>query len=100
MRRCIFRTLALIDVVVAAPAAATSAAADVRIALASLPPDNGAPFGSRTRSSWYTMRAMFNALTELGPDMALVPALASGWRNQDPLTWTFTLREGITFSNG
>jgi peptide/nickel transport system substrate-binding protein len=28
------------------------------------------------------------------------PLLAESWDNPDPLTWTFTLREGVTFSDG
>ena len=26
--------------------------------------------------------------------------LASSWKNLDPTTWRFTLRPGVTFSNG
>jgi peptide/nickel transport system substrate-binding protein len=29
-----------------------------------------------------------------------VPRLATGWRALDPLTWEFTLREGVTFQDG
>ncbi len=28
------------------------------------------------------------------------PLLAESWENPDPLTWTFTLRQGVTFSDG
>lgn len=34
------------------------------------------------------------------PDLALEPALATGWRAVEPLVWRFTLREGVTFHDG
>lgn len=40
------------------------------------------------------------ALLIRGPDMALQPQLATAWRAVDDLTWRFTLREGVSFSNG
>jgi ABC-type transport system substrate-binding protein len=39
-------------------------------------------------------------LTQLGPKVEPVPALATGWRNTTPTTWTIDLRQGVTFSNG
>ena len=33
-------------------------------------------------------------------DNSIQPALASGWRRVDPLTWEFTLRPGVYFHNG
>ena len=83
----------------AAPAAHVRAAT-VRVALASLPPDNGAPFGSRARAAWYAKRPIFDTLTVLGPNMEAAPALAVAWRNPDPMTWVVSLRPGVVFSNG
>jgi len=40
------------------------------------------------------------ALLIRGPDMQLQPQLATEWRAVDDLTWRFTLRAGVTFSNG
>lgn len=34
------------------------------------------------------------------PEGELEPGLALSWANTGPLTWTFKLREGVTFSNG
>lgn len=76
------------------------AADAVRIGLASLPPGNGNPYTSTARTSWYTWRATFDALTQLGPKVEPVPALAVAWRNTSPTTWEFDLRQGVTFSNG
>lgn len=40
------------------------------------------------------------SLLAIDEDGALVPSLASGWDTPDPLTHVFTLREGVTFSDG
>ena len=40
------------------------------------------------------------ALLVRGPDMKLKPQLATGWTAVDNTTWRFTLRAGVTFSNG
>lgn len=81
---------------------AGTAAADqsVRIGLASLPPANGNPFMSSSRTSWYTWRAVFDTLTELGPNVAPAPALAVSWTNTAPNTWIVKLRPATAFSNG
>ncbi|HWT77699.1 MAG TPA: ABC transporter substrate-binding protein, partial [Candidatus Methylomirabilis sp.] len=34
--------------------------------------------------------------TQQGP----VPSLATSWKQLDPVTWRFTLRQGVTFHNG
>jgi peptide/nickel transport system substrate-binding protein len=80
--------------------AAPAAAETVRIGLASLPPMHGNPFGSSARTTWYTLRAYIDALTQLGPGMKPQPALATSWRNTDDNTWVVTLRPNVTFSNG
>lgn len=44
---------------------------------------------------------IYDGLTYRGPDMELVPALATGWEELDEGTRIrFTLREGVTFHNG
>lgn len=44
---------------------------------------------------------IFDGLTYRGPDMELVPALATGWEELDEgKRIRFTLREGVTFHNG
>lgn len=40
------------------------------------------------------------ALLIRGPDMQLQPQFATEWRAVDDHTWRFTLRSGVTFSNG
>ena len=42
-----------------------------------------------------------NNLTEIGPDNQLRPELAVSWEaTPDASTWTFTLRQGVEFTNG
>lgn len=44
---------------------------------------------------------VYEALTEVGPDLRIRPALAESWEvSDDGLTYTFTLREGVTFHDG
>lgn len=44
--------------------------------------------------------AMYDSLTTLGPDAAVLPRAAEKWQQVDPLTWRFTLRKDLVFSNG
>lgn len=45
-------------------------------------------------------RNMFDALTDVGRDGSLLPALAESWESRDAMTWTFKIREGVKFHNG
>lgn len=81
-------------------AASPATAETLRVGLASLPPGNGNPFFSPARTSWYTWRAIFDTLTQLGPNSAPVPALAISWTNTNPTTWVVKLRPNVKFSNG
>lgn len=40
------------------------------------------------------------SLTELRPDGSIEPRLATSWKQQDPNTWRFQIREGVTFHDG
>ncbi len=41
---------------------------------------------------------IYEGLTRFGPDGAVLPGLASAWEvSEDGLTYTFTLREGVSF---
>jgi peptide/nickel transport system substrate-binding protein len=45
--------------------------------------------------------SLHNYLTVIGPDGQLEPELAESWEaSDDAATWTFKLREGVTFHNG
>lgn len=91
---------AMLAVMAAATAALVPPAAaqqQLRIAIVATPapPWRGAAFGS---PAWYNA-ALWESLTRPG-DGGLVPVLAQSWKNIDRDTWHFTLRPGMTFTNG
>ncbi|MTE15669.1 ABC transporter substrate-binding protein [Nocardia aurantiaca] len=43
---------------------------------------------------------VYEALTALDPNGQVQPRLATSWTNPTPLEWRFTLREGVSFSDG
>src|SRR3954451_133294 len=43
---------------------------------------------------------MYETLVNRGKKLEIVPALATEWRELDPLTWRFTLRKGVKFHDG
>ncbi len=43
---------------------------------------------------------VYDSLVALDSQNKVVPALAESWTNPSPLTWRFTLRQGIRFHNG
>jgi peptide/nickel transport system substrate-binding protein len=47
-----------------------------------------------------SLRQVFDTLTERDPTLAVRPNLAASWRLVDPLTWEFTLKEGVRFHDG
>ncbi len=59
------------------------------------------PHVASTVSSFHVLANVVESLTTNNDDMELTPLLATGWsQSEDGLTWTFTLREGVSFSNG
>ncbi|MDX2142650.1 MAG: ABC transporter substrate-binding protein [Rhodospirillaceae bacterium] len=86
---------------VATPAPTTkSAPKTLRVGLVALPPERGYPYNSTGLPTIYTYRAIFDGLTFVTNDGEVLPYLATAWKQVDPLTWRFTLRENVTFSNG
>jgi len=43
---------------------------------------------------------IYEKLVTLGQDLSVQPTLATKWSSPDGKVWTFTLRDGVTFSNG
>ena len=44
--------------------------------------------------------SIFDSLIRRGPDMGLIPALATEWKPVGPTEWILTLRQGVKFHNG
>ena len=59
---------------------------------------------SRTHSDLFMIAsaqgAVFDSLTAIAADGSLVGELAESWESDDAQTWTFNLRQGVTFHNG
>ncbi|MYI41563.1 MAG: hypothetical protein F4063_06465, partial [Chloroflexi bacterium] len=59
------------------------------------------PHVASTVSSFHVLANVVESLTTNNDDMELTPLLATDWsQSDDGLTWTFNLREGVSFSNG
>ncbi len=53
------------------------------------------------KSSFPALDLVYEPLVRYAPDGTLKPALAKSWKiSDDGLTWTFQLREGVTFHDG
>jgi len=72
----------------------------IRIGRTALPASLGNPFTAAGRPSSGLWIAMFDPLTQFGPDGVLQPALALSWENTTPTTWVFRLRPDVWFHNG
>lgn len=49
----------------------------------------------------YHIFAVYNRLVDVDDDFNVLPELATAWSiSEDGLTWTFSLREGVTFHDG
>jgi peptide/nickel transport system substrate-binding protein len=72
----------------------------VRVGITALPPSYGNPFRTSLTPTVFATAAVFDALTRFNGDYELEPWLATGWEPVDARTWRFTLRKGVTFSNG
>jgi peptide/nickel transport system substrate-binding protein len=81
---------------------ATSAWADDTLKLANLalPEGRGVPHMAIGTPYFMVWPAFFDGLTQIGPDGKAAPMLATEWTPLNPNTWRFTLRPGVTFSNG
>ena len=95
------RAAALLALILVAAIMGRAAADTVlRIGVLGVPPTKGQPYASMNAPTIYTWAAVFDSLTFVGHDGQVRPWLATSWRNLDPLTWEFSLRQGVTFSNG
>ena len=59
------------------------------------------PHVASTVSSFHVLANVVESLTTNNDNIELTPLLATDWsQSEDGLTWTFNLREGVSFSNG
>jgi peptide/nickel transport system substrate-binding protein len=58
------------------------------------------PAMHRSRINQTVVRNVFEALVNQDESLNPVPELATEWTQVDPVTWRFTLRDGVTFHNG
>ena len=83
----------------AAPAAAQRS--DINVGMVLEPPNLDPTSGAAAAIREVTYSNIFEGLTRFGPDGSVNPGLAHGWDiSDDGLTYTFHLREGVTFHDG
>ena len=59
------------------------------------------PHSTQATSTRNMLENVYDTLVMFDSSMQIVPALATSWEtSEDGLTWTFNLREGVTFHNG
>ncbi|WP_129336352.1 ABC transporter substrate-binding protein [Cellulomonas endophytica] len=64
-------------------------------------PDQLDPQSTSSYFSFEVLENVFDTLVEPDENLEMQPALAESWEtSEDGLTWTFTLREGVTFHDG
>jgi peptide/nickel transport system substrate-binding protein len=81
--------------------AAMAQQTDIIIGMQLEPPNLDPTGGAAAAIDEVVYANVFEGLTRFGPDGSVLPALASDWTtSEDGLTWTFTLREGVTFHDG
>jgi len=80
-------------------AAAPALSADLRIGLSSEPSSMDPHFHNLGPNNALRQH-IFQSLTYSDENMLIQPSLATEWEATSDTTWEFTLREGVTFSNG
>ncbi len=68
--------------------------------VAAEPAANRDPAFASARSDILINQQVYDWLVEVGQNNQLLPGLATEWGSPDGKVWTFTLRSGVTFSNG
>jgi peptide/nickel transport system substrate-binding protein len=64
-------------------------------------PDQLDPHTTTSSFAFTVLENVYDTLVQPGPDLTPEPALAESWEvSDDLLTWTFALREGVTFHDG
>ena len=95
--KCVLQTCLMMTVMWVVPAQSEKT---LRMAVNALPQFLGHPFASTARPTVFTTGAIYDGLVKFDGDGNLMPWLSVAWENVDEYTWRFTLRDGVTFSNG
>lgn len=93
------RTKVLLFMLLVGLAGQTMADDVLRIGTYGIPKTLGNPHSSTSISEVYTWSAIFDTLTEVDEQGQVLPALALSWEAVDELTWIFSLRPDVKFSN-
>jgi len=73
----------------------------VTFAVADFENDSLDPAMETTTAIRATKYLMWDALLEIGPNGEIAPGIAESWEmSADGLSWTFRIRDGVTFHNG
>ncbi len=72
----------------------------LKIGLGGLPTQKGNAFSNIQSPSILVTGGIFDGLTRVNMSGAVEPWLATHWEALDDLTWRFTLRDDVVFSNG
>ena len=83
-----------------APAWAEAQGEVLRVAVPGRPPGLGNPYSSLPIGAINPMHVLYDALTLIGDDAAVLPALALSWEPRGNSAWVFSLRPDVVFSNG
>lgn len=86
-----------------ATSGATSGSSEPAIMIAAIggEPDQLDPHKTSSYFSFQVLENIYDTLVEPDENLEMVPALAESWEvSDDLLTWTFNLREGVTFHDG
>jgi peptide/nickel transport system substrate-binding protein len=80
---------------------AFAARTDLTLAIQLEPPHLDPTAGAAGAIDDIVYQNIFQGLTRIGPDGAVLPSLAESWTvSDDGLTYTFTLQDGVTFHDG
>lgn len=58
------------------------------------------PYFMLESPTFNVQRSIFDPLTDIDPQMKIVPALAESWENVEPTRWRLKLRAGVKFHDG
>jgi len=67
---------------------------------AAAPPNTLDPHMASSLGDIHSIQPVVSYLVRLGTNLELLPDLATEWSSEDGQTWTFKLREGVTFHDG